>query len=366
MNPLAGGAEIATYEIARRLVKKGHTVHLMCSSYPQCREHGYEVIDGIEITRLGNFLTIYLRVGFRYLRSLRGKYDVVVDEINTIPFFSGLYLRKTGNVVYIHQITAKEIYSALPLPLAVLSCIWQPLMKLFYRKSTFVVPSQSTLEDLVGLSVPQKRIHIAWNGVDNEKYRQGSQKCSVPTVLYVGRLKAYKGIDQLLKSLKKLVEIVPDVRLFIVGKGDYEDALVKFTSDLELQDRVTFFGFVSEELKVKIMQEASVLAFPSMAEGFGLTVIEGGSCGTPTVAYKVKGLRDVVVSGKTGFLVPYGDIDALTDSLAKILTDDALRDQFSRNVCQWSSNFDWDKAAQVFEASCEEAIELSGGKCNAS
>jgi glycosyltransferase involved in cell wall biosynthesis len=346
MNPLAGGAEIATYEIAKRIVKLGNSVHLICSGYPKCRKH--EVIDGIEVTRLGNSYSLYILAIFHYLKRLRGKYDVIVDEVNTIPFFTSVYIRNTPKIVYIHQVSAEEVKYCLPQPLSALVCSWQFLMPTMYKDSFFITVSLSTAIDLIKLGVPKQRIRIVWNGVDHKIYRPGSIKSPFPHILYVGRLKAYKRIDDAIKAFNLVLKKVPNAKFSIVGRGDFKVELKRLVKHLNLENHVEFYGYVGEEMKVRLMQKAHVLVYPSIREGFGLSIIEAAACGTPSVAYDVPGLRDSIRHGETGILVRLGDIEALAEALISLLMDDELRKKMSQNALKWSKKFTWDKTAEDF------------------
>ncbi|NIM46476.1 MAG: glycosyltransferase, partial [Nitrososphaeria archaeon] len=110
-HPQAGGAEKVTYEVARRWVQWGHRVHLVCGNYAGGSRH--DNIEGMEVTRLGGKYSLYPIVILHYLRKLRAKYDMVIDEINTVPFFTPKYV-KEPKVAFIHQMAADILYEELP------------------------------------------------------------------------------------------------------------------------------------------------------------------------------------------------------------------------------------------------------------
>jgi len=91
MNPRAGGAEFLTFEIARRLVKYGHSVEWFTASFPGAAP--VEELDGVRIVRSGRQWTVHIRACLRYWRSLKGRFDVVIDEINTVPFLAPVWAR---------------------------------------------------------------------------------------------------------------------------------------------------------------------------------------------------------------------------------------------------------------------------------
>ena len=97
----------------------------------------------------------------------------------------------------------------------------------------------------------------------------------------------------------------------IAGNGDHRAALEALARRLDLGSAAVFHGFVTEAEKMRLFRAAWANVFPSPKEGWGITVVEAGACGTPSLASDSPGLRDSVRNGETGFLVPHGDAEAL-------------------------------------------------------
>ena len=111
-NPLAGGAEVHLHEIFCRIVQQGHSVTLFCSSYPGSAPE--ETIKGIRVVRRGGRYTFNFRLLWHYLTRLRKEsYDVVVDDMNKIPFFTPAYIRRPLTVV-VHHLFDKSIFLEAP------------------------------------------------------------------------------------------------------------------------------------------------------------------------------------------------------------------------------------------------------------
>ena len=115
---------------------------------------------------------------------------------------------------------------------------------------------------------------------------------------------------------------------------------------MHLTDAVKFTGFISDQDKVGILRQATVAAFPSDKEGWGLTVIEANACFTPVVATDVPGLRDAVVHGETGVLIPLGDPDAMARALIRLIQDRQERERLARNAASRALQFTWDTTAK--------------------
>jgi glycosyltransferase involved in cell wall biosynthesis len=355
-HPQAGGAEKVTYEVARRWVRWGHGIHLVCGNYPGGMKR--DNIDGIEVTRLGGKYSLYPLAALHYLRKLRGKYDVIIDEINTVPFFTPQYV-KEPKVAFIHQLAAEILYDELPWVQAKFWQFMEPRVLRLYGNVPVITVSQSTKEDLVKVGLPEENLHVITEGLDHDLYKPGGDKETNPHILYVGRLKRFKGVHFLIEAMRRVVQVLPSSKLSIVGRGEpeYERELKQLTKDLNLEDSVTFHGYVSEEEKIRRMQEAHVLVLPSQREGFGLVVIEANACGTPVVATHALGLRDSIIDGETGLLVPYEDVEALANAIIRVLSDEGLREELSRNAIEWAGRFSWEKTAEEFLKVAEGAVK---------
>jgi glycosyltransferase involved in cell wall biosynthesis len=175
----------------------------------------------------------------------------------------------------------------------------------------------------------------------------GIPKSRVPLVGAVGRLKKYKSFDHLLEAFVDVRRDIPEARCVIVGDGDDKPRLMQIASSLKLNDAVTFAGFVSEEEKVRFLNQMHVAVNTSAKEGWGLTVIEANACGTPTVSSDVQGLRDAVVDGRTGLLYEYGNTLELAEKISLVLRDEHLRQGLTDEALSRSKEFDWDTAAAL-------------------
>jgi glycosyltransferase involved in cell wall biosynthesis len=140
-------------------------------------------------------------------------------------------------------------------------------------------------------------------------------------LLFVGRIDANKGLDVLLTAFRRLAASRPELHLVIAGEGPDRSALQAQAADLE---RVHFLGWVGDRGRVfELHSAADVVVCPSYSEAFCYAAAEAMATGRPVVASAVGGLRDLVVDGRTGLLVPPGDAQTLADALTKVLDDPA-------------------------------------------
>ena len=179
---------------------------------------------------------------------------------------------------------------------------------------------------------------------------------------YVGRLKKYKNLGNLLEVLQRVRREFPHVHLTIAGSGDDLERLRDRVADLGLQSAVTFTGHLREAEKVRLYGETKVVVNPSLREGWGLTTIEANACGTCVAAYDAPGLRDSIWNGETGFTVPQSDTAALAEKVMLLFRDDTLRKQMETKALKWSQKFSWDECADntynVLQAALSSGGEL--------
>ncbi|MBN2355437.1 glycosyltransferase family 4 protein, partial [candidate division KSB1 bacterium] len=305
-NPMGGGAEVHFHEIFKRLVAAGHTVTLLCCGFKGAAAE--ESIDGIRIVRRGSrgLFNYFVPRAYRQL-ARQHHYDVVIDDLNKIPFYTPLFV-KEKLLTIVHHFFGRSIYletSFLPASYVFLS---EKLVPLVYKNVPFACVSDSTRQELRACGI-KASIDLLPNGVDVASYKQMPQlRSKSPLIGYLGRLKKYKSVEHVIQAMSIIRQAVPETKLLIIGEGDYRPHLQRRVQEAGLQDAVEFTGMVSHEEKIRRLNQLWLTVNPSQKEGWGLTVIEANACGLPVVAADSPGLRDSVQHNRTGILYRYGDI----------------------------------------------------------
>ncbi len=352
-NPLAGGAEIHLHEIFGRLVARGHEVTLLCSGWAGAARRA--TLDGISVHRVGTRYTFQAFAAAYYRRVLAAAdNDVLVEDINKIPLWTPRWgARRT--VALVPHLFGTTAFQELPAPLA--AAVWlqeRPIGRV-YGSTPFEAISESTADDLAERGIPRERIIVIHPGIDTVAYTPApAERSPVPLVAYLGRLKRYKRVDLIIEAFAAMQH--PTAQLAIAGSGNCRPALERLAASLDLGERVQFLGFISEPEKVALLRRAWVLAFTSPKEGWGITNLEAAACATPVVASSSPGLRESVRDGETGYLVPHGDLGALTHALHRIVNDPALVASLGEAGRRFASRFTWEAAAEQTEAHLERVI----------
>lgn len=344
-HPQSGGAEVLTHEVLRRCVASGWEVTAFSAAYPGCAPR--EVIDGVTVVRRGEQHTVHLHA-WRWLRSRRRDFDRVVDQINTIPFLTPLYVRRAQRRMFICQLARGYWFREtrglfrLAAPLGYLLEPWQTRL---YRRTPTLTISRSTQRELQRLGVPVAGVvPMASHAEPLAQLGESGDGCRV---VIVGRLTPAKFVEEGIAAFARIRESLPCARLDVVGDGD--PAYRRRLEDLVAAQRiggVVFHGRVSEERKTELLRAADVHLFTSHREGWGLTVTEAAAMGTPTVAYDVPGVRDSV--GDPRLLVPRGDAGALGARAVSLLRDPDAYEDVRRQAWERTRGLSWDRTADRF------------------
>ena len=222
-------------------------------------------------------------------------------------------------------------------------------------------PSAFTKNALIKYSqtkTPVTRIH---NGVNFERFSQRQdtsilrEKFGDRTVLLtVGGLKPRKGQDVVLKALGKLKKRRSDFVYCVVGSGSkYKKYLESLVIENNLQDHVFFEGEFEGDQLVAYFQMCDIyIHTPQLHdwqfEGFGIVYLEASACRKPILAADSGGVRDAVIDGKTGLIVPEGDVNATAEAIERLLDDTSLRAELANNGYSYAREHDWSRVGKQF------------------
>ena len=304
-NPHAGGAELYLQSLCCEFVQLGHEVYFYTSGFSGAIDR--EEINGVKITRVGGKFSVYLTIYLLYLKQ-RENFDVILESINTIPFLVGLYAKQPVIPIIYSINNSRALLRELGVtPISLVGLLFNSVISRIYRKKTTITISNTSKEELSRAGFIRDNVFVVKPsiGCEFEQLSQIPSKSKKPLhrIIYVGRLKKYKGIEIIIRAVAILKKDVP-VELLIVGKGDYEAELRRIVVESGLTSNVHFTGFVSEAQKVLLLRSSSVFACCSIDEG-GWTIagLEAMRCGLPLVVTESQ--KDLVIDGITGFVASY-------------------------------------------------------------
>lgn len=347
-HPQAGGAEVVNEELAKRLVADGHEVHFVVGGFAGCAP---EVSRGFKITRLGNRFSVYWHAYRYYTKHLRGWPDLVIDEMNTIPFFARFYVSEPS-IMFVHQLAREIWFYQMPQPLSTIGYLLEPLYLWLLRSSRVITVSESTKRDLVRYGFADDAISIISEGIELTPVGQldAIGKYDTPTILSLGSVRPMKRTLDIVRAFELLKARVPRARLIIAGDagGAYGKRVTDAVARSPYAADIRMLGRVSPLQRSELLCRAHVLAVTSVKEGWGLVVTEANSQGTPAVVYDVDGLRDSVQDGKTGIVTKANTPEALAEDICSMLCSGERASQLRRAAWEWSKCINFEAAYSQF------------------
>jgi glycosyltransferase involved in cell wall biosynthesis len=337
-NNLAGGSEVLIDHLAAGLTERGHDVALLCAN-PIGEPRAYRVVPN------GGTVDQYVRAPLAYLRKFRDR-DLVVDVANGLAFYTPFW-RRRPSICFVNHIHTEQWDQWFPAPVAAAGrMLEQKAMPAAYRSRLFVAVSPSTADGLVDLGVDRDRIRIIINGT-NLPDEVGTESVE-PLFIGLGRLVPHKRFDLAVKAWE---QVRPHVggRLVIAGKGPEAERLAATAGP-----GVEIAGRISEAEKEKLLSSAWLMVHPASHEGWGLVITEAAAYGTPSLAFRVPGLRDSIVDGMSGILVDRPE--DLGPTWRRIAEDPTLRAQLRKGARLRAAACTWERTVDRFEEICEEAV----------
>jgi glycosyltransferase involved in cell wall biosynthesis len=303
-NPRAGGAEFMNEELAARLVRDGHRVIFLVGGFPGCVRE--EEIGGYRIIRLGNRWTVYLEAYRYYRRYMKDWADLIIEEINTIPFLTQFYARNKPRIFIIYQLCREIWFYEMFFPLNLLGYLMEPLYLYAMRKNICITESESTRKDLRRFGFAEDRVHVFPIGIGMEPLEElgGLEKFPEPTLLSLGALRSMKRTVHQVEAFNFAKAESRGLKLIVAGdgSGDYKERVLQAVADSPYRDDIDYLGGVGLDTKYELMRRSHLILVTSVKEGWGLIVTEAASQGTPAIVYNVDGLRDSVINGFSGLI----------------------------------------------------------------
>lgn len=342
-NPLAGGAEVVNEEIAKRLARDGHEVVFLVGGFEGSQKE--EIINRYKIIRLGGQWTCYFEAYRYYKKNLNTWPDIIIEEINTIPFFTQFYSNQK-KFLFFHQLCREIWFYQMIFPLNLIGYLIEPVYLWLLRKNKVITVSNSTKNDLVRHGFRSKNISIISEGIEMVPVGNLNliKKYEYPTVLSLGQIRTMKRTLDQVKAFELAKEKIPDLRMIIAGSSSskYGKKVLKYISNSKHKNDIRYLGRVSKEKKIELMQKCHIILVTSVKEGWGLIVTEANSQGTPAIVYNVDGLRDSVKDGLTGLMCKQNPKD-MAYKIIELLKNEKQYDKIQLEAYMWSKEINFDK-----------------------
>lgn len=354
-NPKPGGAERSIYELCTRFVNKGHEVTLLSGGWKGCSS--YDNINGIRVKRFRTAIGPHIALPVILIKN---DYDIVINDLgHAIPWISSTLLKK-NNIAFFHHLHSRSLPGQVNFFLAKFIIALEKIYFIIYHSAIFVTESNTSKKDLVSLNIVNNKIIKIPPGVDSGMFHP-DHKTVYPSIIYFGGMRKYKRPEECLYMLKNILERRDDVKLYIVGSGPEEENVKKISKNLGIDKYVEFMGKISTESLAKLVSSCWVNIHTSITEGWGFSILEASSAGTPTIAYSVPGVVDAIEDHSNGILVKDGDRHALTKAALEIMDSP---NQWWTNSASVAERYSWDITAELWEDLLTKTLNQKGKQIN--
>ncbi|UCC58941.1 MAG: glycosyltransferase family 4 protein [Candidatus Bathyarchaeum sp.] len=350
--PISGGTGAYVYYLSRSLQKLGHNVHVVARH----SEDSEDVVDGVDVhyrKGVGNAVTKY----WRFARSASKKieelnkkigFDVIHANLPLVPSFAipknsaktlvcAVHSTWKGEAIVTRRDNPKNLNPNEKMMLRFNFMLRSYEKKLMKRSDALIAVSKYTVDELTELyGINEEKIHVIYNGVDINKFKPRTNRAELrrefgleeetKIVLFVGRLYHRKGLEILLRSIPPVLQEFKDVKFAISGTGfkKKEESLRKLAKKLEIEDSVSFLGYVPDEKLPYLYSASDIFVLPAIYENFPFAILEAQATGLPVISTKVGGIPEFLVDNENGFVIDPGDSTQLTQRVLALLQNPKL------------------------------------------
>jgi glycosyltransferase involved in cell wall biosynthesis len=336
----AGGSELHADEIFRRWAEVGVEIVHRTSTIDTPRD---SLRNGYRVIQRGGRYDVFARVALRQLVRRRPRDTATIEIWNGVPWFGPIWAPRR-RLVWMHHVHRDMWAEVLPRPLDAFGRFVETrFAPLFYRRSRFATLSESSADEIEELGIDRDRLTVIPPGVHERFTPDPTRRAAHPHVVVVGRLAPVKRQRLALAALAEARRTVPTLTAELVGDGPDRALVDSWIGDHDAAGWVERRGRVSDDDLVDAYRRAWLVVTASHAEGWGMSLTEGGACGTPCVATDIAGHRGSCIDGVTGVLV--ADVDALGGEVAALLLDDDRRRAMGSAAIDHAQSLSWTAVA---------------------
>ena len=337
-NPAAGGAERISFNLQEFLSETNH-ITLITSGWKGC-ESKTIINENFEILRVGSIYTIGILAMVKYLTiSKEENIDLIIEEINTIPFFFSIFFRKK-TIVLFYQLCKKVWFFQMPKVFGLIGYVCELVYLHLYKHSRVLTESESTKSDLMRHSFKAENIKVFQVKIDPPKSIPVDKYYDFKYLLSCNNLRPMKRVTEQIKTFFYLKEEFPFLKLVIAGFATDKELMPinKLLANSPHKNDVIYVGRVGEADKYRLYRDAELLLVTSCKEGWGLTITEANHVGTIAAGYDVDGVRDSIRDKFSGVLSAESP-RSLAEAIRLLLVDERQKKLLESNAAEWSKSF---------------------------
>jgi glycosyltransferase involved in cell wall biosynthesis len=253
-----------------------------------------------------------------------------------------------------HQLCRENWFYQLPKMLAWIGYVFfEPFYLWLFKNKQVITVSESSKQSLLQWGFKKDSIHIISEGIKTKPINKLSfkKKFSKFTLLSFGDIRPMKQTHHQIKAFEIAKKSIPQLQMILVGKlgGSYGVKILDTIDRSEYRKDIFYYGFVDEQKKANLMKRSHLILQTATREGWGLTITEANSKGTPAVVYNTDGLRDSVKHNTTGLICKKNTPSQLAANIIKIYCDKKMYKQMAINAWNFSKEITFENSAEDFK-----------------
>jgi glycosyltransferase involved in cell wall biosynthesis len=322
------GGEVWMLRALRALQRRGHEVWLCCRPHTELADRAAEAGIPVKLVNFrGDFDPICILRLVRFMR--RNRIEAVLTNMDK-------ELRNAGIAAKLAGVRAVIPRRGIDYPL---KNRWRYRFAYNVLATRVLANSHATKRALLQNApwLDETRIEVIHNGIEIEAFLQSARRsfraewniaAHAPVLGFVGQLDERKGLGVLLSAFELIHQRIPEAKLVLAGEGPLREMIESEAREKGWEQNVVLAGFVDDVAAV--MHALDVLVLPSYWEGFGLVIIEAMACARPVITTNLSSMPEIVEDGRTGYLIPPGDANALAERALALLQDRSLRERMGQ------------------------------------
>jgi len=365
-----GGSEIRIFEIGKRLVRKGHEVHIFGKKlWPDGAD---KEIEGVKIHGFGRYSGLYNNSGKRktfdqlklsisiFGALAKEKFDIIDNQSFVYPscFLTKIIsvIKKEPLVFTWHQYFGKYLINYFG-PIKGCAAMALERLSLGLTDKNIAV-STHVKSELVRRGLNENKIRVIYNGADIELAKNIGEREKIYDLIFVGRLNYQKNLPLLVKMTDILKSDFPEIKVCIIGDGGEQEKIKKLVKESGLENNFSFLGRIDDRKTIfTALKSSKIFILPSLLEGFPLVIVEANACGLPVVATNTEysNVKEYIKDRQNGLITSPFAKD-MAEAAYSLLRDKPLYEKMSAKSQEMSESFDWDRLADQKEKYYLESI----------
>jgi len=366
------------FDLCKFLSAKNKMIAL-APHYKGAQKH--EIMDNVEIYRFKYFLENHQKVAYdggiipNVRKSFLAKLQLPLFFMKEYSAAKKLVKKYKPQILHAHWLIPQGIIAAslkkefkIPFIMTVHGSDLFPLKNPIFRAmqkyvlkhcDMCTVNSYATYKEVVSrFPEAKEKLVIRSMGVDIKKFQKNAKRNNAykkkKIVLFVGRLNEQKGIQYLIKAIPRVKDKFPNIRLLIIGEGNFRYEMEHLVDYLDIRDEVEFLGAMRHDDIIDYYKMADVFVLPSITssigtEGFGLVLLEAMSAKTPVIGTNSGGIPYIIKNGQNGLLVKEKDNKEIAEAIIKIMSSKKLSSKLAKRGFETATkHYSWEIVARKF------------------